>query len=118
MGNDMSEIAFCGLNCAECPAYLATLSGYEYSKKKIAQEWSKIYNVDISPEDINCMGCKSRENIHFSHCYECSIRVCALERNIESCAECPEFPCVDLKELFELLPDASLNLEKLLNAGS
>lgn len=116
MGNNMSQIAFCGLNCAECPVHLATLSGYDYSKEKIAQEWSKIYNMDISSEDINCMGCKSREGIHFSHCYECSIRLCAVERSIDTCAECEEYSCVDLKELFELIPDAKQNLEKLKNS--
>ena len=113
MGNDMSQIAYFGLNCAECPAYLATLSGYEYYKGKIAQEWSKIYDADISPDDINCMGCKSRKGVHFSHCYECSIRLCAAERNINSCADCAEYVCVDLQELVGLIPYAKQNLEKL-----
>ena len=109
----MSQIAYCGLNCAECPAYLATLSGYEYSREKIAKEWSEIYNTDISSDDINCMGCKSREGIYFSHCYECSIRLCAVERSIATCADCAEYPCIDLKELLELVPVAKQNLEKL-----
>ena len=113
MSTDMSQIAYCGLNCAECPVYLATLSGYEYSKEKIAREWSKIYNTDISPDDINCIGCKSREGIHFSHCYECSIRLCAEERSIATCADCAEFPCIDLKEMFDLIPVAKKNLENL-----
>ena len=113
MGNDISQIAYCGLNCAECPAFLATLSGYEYSKKKIAQEWSKIYNTDISPDDINCLGCKSREGVYFSYCYECSIRLCAEERSIDTCIDCAEFPCIDLKEMFDLIPVAKHNLENL-----
>jgi hypothetical protein len=46
----MSQIAYYGLDCSVCPAYMATLSGYKYSKEKIAQECSKIYNADISPE--------------------------------------------------------------------
>jgi hypothetical protein len=117
MGNDTSQIAYCGLNCDECPAYMATLSGYKYSKEKIAQEWSKIYDADISPEDINCSGCNSKKGIHFSHCYECSIRLCAIERSIDTCADCEEFACVDLKDFFELVPEAKQNLEKLRNKG-
>ncbi|MCD4776042.1 MAG: DUF3795 domain-containing protein [Candidatus Aegiribacteria sp.] len=109
----MSLIAYCGLDCSRCPAHMATLSGYEYSKGKIAQEWSKIYEKDIDPENIKCMGCKLKEGIHFSHCYKCSIRLCAEERNIDTCADCEEFACVDLKDFFELVPDARQNLEKL-----
>ncbi|MEN8208680.1 MAG: DUF3795 domain-containing protein [Candidatus Fermentibacteria bacterium] len=106
-------MAYCGLNCAECPAYLATLSGSEHSREKIAKEWSGIYNTEFSPDEISCMGCKSKEGIQFSHCFECSIRLCAVERSIATCADCVEFPCIDLKEMFELVPIAGQNLENL-----
>lgn len=109
----MSQIAYCGLDCSRCPAYMATLSGNTYSKEKIALEWSKIYNADISPEEINCSGCNSEKGIHFSHCYECSIRLCAAERSINTCAECEKYACVDLKDFFKLVPDARQNLERL-----
>ncbi len=112
----MSKIAYCGLDCDECPAYLATLSRNEYSKEKIAQEWSKIYNAKISSDEIDCTGCKSKEAIHFSHCYEGSIRLCAVARSIDTCAGCAEFSCVDLKELFELIPGAKQNLEEIRNS--
>ena len=111
MGNSISKIAFCGLDCMKCPAYMATLSGYKYSKEKIAQEWSKVFDADIDPDDINCMGCKSKSGTCFSYCYECSIRLCALARNIDTCSDCSEYPCVDLKEFFELVYDAKQNLE-------
>ena len=30
-----------------------------------------------------------------------------------NCADCVEYPCIDLKELLELVPVAKQNLEKL-----
>ncbi len=113
----MQEIAFCGLSCLECPVYMATVSGYMYSKEKIAEEWSKIYNTDIRPDDINCTGCRKKEGVHFSHCYECSIRLCAVKRGAETCAECDEYPCIDLKEFIELVVEAGENLERLRKNG-
>ncbi len=112
----MSMIAYCGLDCSECPVYMATLSGYKYSRKKIALEWSQIFNSKISADDINCRGCRSKTGIYFSHCYECSIRLCALNRSIETCADCSEYPCVDLKEFFELTPQSRRNLERCRNS--
>jgi len=109
----MKGLAFCGLNCLECPAYLATLSGYSYSKEQIAREWSGIYGKDIRPEDINCCGCRAKTGVHFSHCYECSIRLCAMEKGVDNCALCSDYPCVDIQEFMELVPEAGENLRRL-----
>jgi len=103
---DISKIAYCGIDCSGCPAYFATLSGNEYSKEKIAQEWSQIYNTEINPDDINCQGCSSRKGIHFSHCFNCSIRLCALEKEVVTCADCENYVCIDLQDFFALVPDA------------
>ena len=52
-------IAFCGTVCTECPAFLATKQDDDNERGKIAESWSKQYNADIKPEDINCEGCLS-----------------------------------------------------------
>ncbi|OPL20035.1 MAG: hypothetical protein AVO35_00835 [Candidatus Aegiribacteria sp. MLS_C] len=109
----MRDPAYCGLECGSCPAYLATVSGYGHSRKRIAEEWSRIYGRKISPEEISCTGCRKKEGLHFSHCYECSIRLCAVSRGVETCASCGEYPCLDLEEFFELAPEARNNLEAL-----
>jgi hypothetical protein len=113
MVSEKTDIAFCGLNCSDCPVYRATLSGHEPSRNKIADEWSKVYNTVITPGEINCLGCRSKTGKHFSHCFECSIRLCALERRVQTCADCSEYACVDLVEFFKLVPVSERNLEDI-----
>ncbi len=47
-------------------------------------------NTDqITPDSINCMGCRA-DGIKFAYCdYMCPIRKCAKEKEYETCAECP-----------------------------
>ncbi len=58
--------AFCGIVCSECPALLATQEGDDSKRKKVAETWSKQFNVDIKPEQINCDGCASEGKTVFS----------------------------------------------------
>lgn len=106
-------IAYCGLNCRECPAYLATKSDDLTLREKVAAEWSKMFNADIKAEEINCAGCRSVEGPYFSHCFECPMRLCAMERPIDTCAGCHEYPCDSLEEFFGYVPAARITLENL-----
>lgn len=107
-----SHLAFCGLNCSLCPIYRATVSGYDYSREVIANGWSDIYSRRVDPEEVNCRGCSSVEQEKsFSHCYRCSIRICAMAKEVETCLECSDYPCVDLRDFFQLVPEAEINLE-------
>lgn len=109
----MPPIAYCGLNCTECPAYIATQKNDQTLREKVAAEWSREFNIDISIDDINCDGCYSTEGVLFSHCLECPMRICALDRPLETCAECDEYPCKDLEEFFGLVPSAKSKLDSL-----
>lgn len=109
----MTPIAYCGLNCEECPAYQATQDNDQALREKVAVEWSKEFNWDLTAFDINCDGCRSVEGAHFSHCFECPIRPCATKRSLSTCAECIEYPCRDLEEFFGLAPSAKVVLESL-----
>ncbi|HEC96016.1 MAG TPA: DUF3795 domain-containing protein, partial [Euryarchaeota archaeon] len=50
-------IGFCGLICSECPAYLATQKDDDNERRKVAETWSKEFNANMKPEDINYDGC-------------------------------------------------------------
>ena len=50
-------IAYCGVVCNDCPAYIATQANDEKMAKKTAEEWSKAYNADIKVDDVWCDGC-------------------------------------------------------------
>jgi len=52
-------IAYCGLDCTHCEAYLATTEDSQAMREETARKWSRRYNADIQPDQINCQGCKS-----------------------------------------------------------
>lgn len=88
----MSEImAYCGLMCSECPAYKATVADDAALRKQTAENWSSMFGANISPEQINCLGCDS--DVLFDHCNVCEIRSCAKEQTLEDCGKCASFPC-------------------------
>ena len=52
-------IAYCGLNCEKCDAYLATVSDDQKLREKTAKLWAELNDVPILPEHINCQGCRA-----------------------------------------------------------
>lgn len=83
-----NRIAYCGLDCQKCDAYIATVNDDLILKEKTAELWSKLNNANISSDMINCMGCKS-DGIKSMYCkYLCEIRKCAKVNDYETCAQC------------------------------
>jgi len=110
-------LSYCGLNCKECGAYIATKYDDNDLRKKVSEEWSKLYNVKIKPEDINCTGCTQAGGIKFFHCENtCQIRKCAKEKEVKNCAHCKEYVCPKLQEFFDIAPEAKSNLENIRRA--
>lgn len=104
-------IAFCGLACHECGAFLATKQNDDTKRAEVAQLWSKLYNADIKPEDVYCDGCLSSGGYLFNHCKVCEIRACGLDRGVESCAHCQDYACEKLEQFFKLVPEAQKQLD-------
>lgn len=106
-------IAYCGLNCLKCEAFIATKNNDDQLRAKVAQEWSKINNTTILPEHINCTGCHS-DGVKTYYCDQmCEIRKCAMDRKLHTCANCNDYLCSKLDEVFKYVPDAKKNLDKL-----
>ena len=106
-------IAACGLRCDECPAFLARKTGDRALQEKTAHEWSKMYEADLKPEDIRCTGCQTEGGELFSHCFECFYRKCAHSKGYATCAECPDYPCKELKSFFTYVGEAQNVLDSL-----
>ena len=83
-------IAFCGLNCAKCDAYIATKNNDDALREKTAKLWSELNNVPILPEQINCDGCRANGRKTVFCDKLCPIRQCAMQKGVETCGECPE----------------------------
>ena len=107
----MSELmlAYCGLDCATCEAYLATQSNNSAKLIELALQW---YEKENDPELCRCEGCKA-EGHKLPHCSECMIRACAIERELENCAYCKDYGCEKLTTFFEHAPNARANLEAI-----
>ena len=51
-----------------CPAFIARKTNNQALRVKTAAEWSKVFNVALKPEDINCVGCLKTKGVHIGHC--------------------------------------------------
>lgn len=45
-------IAFCGLTCTECPAFIATWKDDYKERGKVSKIWFKEFNREIKSEEI------------------------------------------------------------------
>lgn len=72
-------IGFCGLDCEKCQARIATKNNDDKLRKQVADEWSKLNGILITPEMINCDGCRVN-GVKTPFCDKlCTIRQCALK---------------------------------------
>jgi len=83
-------IAYCGLDCEKCEARLATINNDNELRKEVADKWSKLNNITITPEMINCEGCRidGKKTVFCDKL--CKIRQCAISNKYETCGEYPE----------------------------
>lgn len=104
-------IAYCGLNCSECPAYIATQKNDFVEIKKVAEQWSN-EEMSFKSEEIYCDGCKSDQRV-FSWCNECPTRKCCRNKKLENCAYCEDYSCNNLKLTFDNDPTAKERLDEI-----
>ena len=116
MAGSVKLLALCGIDCLECPAYLATQNNDDQLREKTAAQWSAMFKAQIRPQDINCDGCLGPGPRRFAHCHQCQIRACALERGLANCAACPEYACDKLQWLLDAVPAAKANLDEARSA--
>jgi len=108
------NISFCGINCFSCPAYIAKKTNNNDLRIKTAKKWSSI-GFEITPEQVNCDGCKSTDGILLLHCNDCKVRKCAMTKKIMTCAECPDYYCEKLENLWKEIqtPEAKIRLDEI-----
>jgi len=103
-------IACCGLDCAQCGAFLAFKNDDQALREKTAAEWTVMHKFDFTPDMINCTGCKG-DGIQVGHCSVCEIRACARGKGFENCGACADFKtCKTINDFLALVPCAAKNL--------
>jgi hypothetical protein len=106
-------IAYCGIVCTECPAFIATQLNDDNKRKKVAETWSKQYKMTVKPEDINCDGCMPGSGRLLNYCSICEIRKCGQGKGIKNCAYCDEYACEKITRFHAMAPQAKASLEKI-----
>ena len=110
-------IAYCGLACSDCKAYIATQKNDDALRAETAKEWSERFKIQVKPTDINCDGCPTDSGRLVAYCAMCNIRKCAREKKLTSCAECPEYSCAKLDKFLANSPQARKTLESMRKPG-
>ena len=90
-------MAACGNDCSACPRYTADpFVKTEEELHHTAELWMRIGYRDhvVTNQEIACAGCKPENwcRYHVAKCCE--------DRGVRTCAECPEFPCENMKACF------------------
>ena len=83
-------------------------------EKRIAEFWTSD-EVPIISEDVSCYGCLPDGKIMTKFCFVCVVRKCALEKEVENCAFCHEYPGEQINQYLEVFGDteAKKTLEKI-----
>jgi len=92
-------LAPCGIDCAECAAYKATMASDEAQRQKVVDTFGE---GEGRFADWVCLGCQYPEpGLIADYCAGCGVRACAVERGVASCAVCSEYEgCEKLKAFF------------------
>ncbi len=114
-------VAYCGLDCARCPVFIATVGDDAALRRETAREWSirfgpylaeHLGRSDLEPDEMRCRGCRSDDV--FLGCGICPIRPCCRERQLATCAECVDYEaCPMLGGFLGEHPEARNALEAL-----
>ena len=100
-------IAYCGLVCSDCPAYIATQANDQEALERVATQWQEEYNApQLTVESVICDGCLTEEGRKCGHCAECEIRACGVAQGVANCAHCADYTCEKLEKFFGFVPEA------------
>jgi len=93
----MKNLTMCGYSCELCKAYAPNIKKLD-QREMLSKIWMKYYNLDIKPENIYCDGCRCGKEDAKRIDDSCPVRSCVLEKNLEHCGCCNEYPCDTFSE--------------------
>jgi hypothetical protein len=108
-------IAFCGLDCAKCEAYLATQANDRAAQERVLAKWRQEFNAPDMPfAAVICDGCTGLNGRLGGYCSQCPIRACGVERKVTNCAYCADYAtCEKLAGFFNQAPAAKATLDEI-----
>lgn len=107
-------LAYCGLDCGECEAYIATQANDRAGLEATAKKWAEQYGgTNITADMCICDGCSIGKRTSTAHAITCGIRVCASARGVVTCAHCTDYGCATLQQFFAFAPVLKNKLEAI-----
>jgi hypothetical protein len=107
-------LAYCGLDCGECEAYIATQNNDRAGLEATAKKWAEQFGAKtISADMCICDGCSTGKRTSTAHAVTCGIRVCASSRGVVTCAHCADYGCATLQQFFAFAPVLKDKLEAI-----
>ena len=95
--NGSKTITMCGYRCDLCKAYAPNIKKKD-ERIELSKAWKKYYGLSIQPDDIYCDGCRNMNKDAKRIDMGCIVRTCVMEKGLEHCGDCEEFPCVKFGE--------------------
>jgi hypothetical protein len=106
--------AYCGLDCGECEAYVATHKNDRAGLDAVAKKWAAQFGgKDLEGDACVCDGCSTGRRVSTAHAVTCGIRVCASARGVVTCAHCPDYACATVQQFFAFAPVLKEKLEAI-----
>ena len=103
----------------ECVAaeFFARRQWIPLAQARAAAFYAKKYGFALTPDQINCDGCKSKGDRRLSYCEICRVRECGTARGLDTCAACPDQPCDKLEAFHAFSPDAEASFDAVVASG-
>jgi hypothetical protein len=106
--------AYCGLDCGDCEAYIATQKKDRAGLEAAAKKWTEQFGAaNINADMCICDGCSSGKRTSTAHAATCAVRLCASARGVTTCAHCQDYGCETLKGFFAFAPVLKDKLEAI-----
>ncbi len=91
------NITMCGYVCDMCKAFAPNIKRND-EREHLSALWKKYYNLNFSPENIYCEGCRSTKADAKRIDNNCPVRACVLQNKVDNCSACSQYPCAVFKE--------------------
>lgn len=101
-------ISRCGYRCDLCLAYRPNVEANPANRHALSDGWHTYFGFRIPPEAIECDGCMSENPQLIDR--SCPVRPCAMDRQLSSCAACPEYGCARLAERLVVYEDIAARI--------
>lgn len=111
------RIGCCGFKCHICAAYEENIHSEE-ERKDVCDKWKHYFDYELDLQKMHCNGCCAHryENDVMIH-GDCQYRKCVIDKGIEYCHECSDYPCEKLSGYHAAYRSAYENLKDRIKPG-